>query len=284
MDVYGWSFDFVSRGLVKYASKFTGTAKRWNEVNRTDRKYGITLALNASVWDAIGDRRKWLRGKKYVGVPTDSPDIRVKEQIRRFDGVACNNLVAYRKLKEEFPRATNIFYTPNGIDTQVFNPRPEWVVPGRFNVGWVGTVSWNLKRVQIATKLKYPVKIRSKRYGKYFRKGISRQSMIDFYRSIDCLIITSDHEGMPNVVLEAAACGLPIVSTPVGDIPKLINKKWLVPVNPPKLCLREMNRKLDLLKRNVTLRETVGRRNRKQVVKKWSWKRQVKNYERMFEG
>jgi teichuronic acid biosynthesis glycosyltransferase TuaC len=34
----------------------------------------------------------------------------------------------------------------------------------------------------------------------------------------DALLLTSDHEGSPTIVKEALACGLPIVSVPVGDV------------------------------------------------------------------
>jgi len=39
----------------------------------------------------------------------------------------------------------------------------------------------------------------------------------------DALLLTSDHEGSPTIVKEALACGLPIVSVPVGDVKERID-------------------------------------------------------------
>ena len=46
--------------------------------------------------------------------------------------------------------------------------------------------------------------------------------MREFYNSLDLYIVASRSEGTPRPAIEAAACGVPVISTDVGIIPELI--------------------------------------------------------------
>jgi len=52
----------------------------------------------------------------------------------------------------------------------------------------------------------------------------SVESTVDYYRAADLLAQPSYIEGNSNSILEAMACGLPIVSTEVGGTPQLVGK------------------------------------------------------------
>jgi len=54
----------------------------------------------------------------------------------------------------------------------------------------------------------------------------AKENVQDYMESSDALILTSRHEGLPLVVLEALSIGLPVITTPVGGLPSvIINKK-----------------------------------------------------------
>lgn len=46
--------------------------------------------------------------------------------------------------------------------------------------------------------------------------------MQQYWSKIDLLVICSEVEGLPMVALEAMACGVPVLTLPLGDLPKLV--------------------------------------------------------------
>lgn len=64
--------------------------------------------------------------------------------------------------------------------------------------------------------------------------GVAQEVLPDYYRAADCLLLTSDSEGSPNVVKEALCCDLPVVSVDVGDV-----RHWMDLAPGCRLVLRE---------------------------------------------
>lgn len=59
-----------------------------------------------------------------------------------------------------------------------------------------------------------------------------RKDILDVYTALDLLILNSTTEGLPNVVLEAMALGVPVVATAVGGTTELVRDAqtgWLIP-------------------------------------------------------
>lgn len=52
-----------------------------------------------------------------------------------------------------------------------------------------------------------------------------RETMRSLYRASDVLVISSKMENLPNTIVEAKACGLPVVAPSVGGIPEMIRHK-----------------------------------------------------------
>lgn len=53
-------------------------------------------------------------------------------------------------------------------------------------------------------------------------KGVSNNMVVFYLNSASVVLLTSKWEGSPNIIKEAMACNLPIVSTEVGDVKEII--------------------------------------------------------------
>lgn len=69
----------------------------------------------------------------------------------------------------------------------------------------------------------------------HFVGDVGHDRLADWYRAVDLTVLSSDSEGIPNVLRESLACGTPFVSTDVGSIHEFARSEYstLVPPRNP---------------------------------------------------
>jgi glycosyltransferase involved in cell wall biosynthesis len=145
----------------------------------------------------------------------------------------------------------------------------------------------------IAEKLKTGIKI-------YYTRGLRKNRNIDShrnlismgmipfenmpqkYREMDILLIPTVREGLSLAVLEAMACGLPVVASDCSSLPEQIDDGkggFLCPVGD----VDAFAEKLNILADTPSLRKEMGEYNRAKVEKMFTLDRMVSEYKRLFE-
>src|SRR5690606_25759783 len=86
----------------------------------------------------------------------------------------------------------------------------------------------------------------------------STKEILEHYRNAHIFVLTSDHEGTPNVVLEAMACGLPVIATAVGGTKVLVRHKQAGYLVCPDDC-QQLAEHIVTLASHAQLREQLGK-------------------------
>jgi len=101
---------------------------------------------------------------------------------------------------------------------------------------------------------------------------VSKDQLIELYQNASTLALPSHYEGLPTVLLEAMACGIPVVATGIGGHTDVIShglNGFLVPVKSPGDMARYILTLLD----DEDLREKIGRAGRATIENRYTWDR-----------
>jgi len=113
---------------------------------------------------------------------------------------------------------------------------------------------------------------------------IPREELPKYLNQIKLIVMPSYTEGLPNLLLEAMACGTIVVATPVGGIPDVIKDEttgFLLDKNSPE-CIAETI--LKVLNMPVDKLEKVSDNARAFVEKEFTFEAAVKRWSEIMEG
>jgi len=286
VDKLRWSYAAIAQALEKYNPygdlKLHTEPIKKNEkhIKKIYKKYDRFFVFGWQTYERINflPKKQTLIGiHSYHGwddrktTPDNKNEIHPPRKLVDFlNGFPRVNAVS-KQLTDVFQRAgvKKIVYTPNGVDVEMFKPMHK---PHRgFVVGYSGSKAHDWRKgvsqfIKPATKkARVDLKIAMLSSGDY----IDLKNMPAFYNELDTYVCASSSEGFSLSVLEAAACGCPIISTKVGGCVNLIQdgkNGFLVDRD-----VNAIKDKIVLLKENEDLRQKISEQMVKDVKKKWSW-------------
>ena len=185
----------------------------------------------------------------YHGSDLHDKRLRIVSQVStllsRFNIVVCGDL-AKRLFKQ-----SSIRIIPCGVDTHLLAPMKK--EDALLKLGWNPEKRYILFSKEFCNKVKnYPLaKAGVDEYNLKYSNGVeaelmefigySREQVRLLYNAVDCVLMTSDHEGSPQFIKEAMACNCPVVSVDVGDVKQVISGIdgcYLAERNPEDLAVK----------------------------------------------
>lgn len=209
-----------------------------------------------------------------------SPPSSLVETLSRFQGV---NVVS-RRLQRLFSKAglRNLTLTENGVDTELFRPAGDFSGSGApLRIGFSGSQKNpkhdHLKGVsEFIEPLSRIPGVELVMATPTHNRLIPLEEMPNFYNAIDLYVCMSNSEGFSQSVLEASACGRPVISTPVGGCEDLLEdgvNGFFV-----ERDARALEEKVRYFQSHRDALRRMGQANREIVESRYSWKDRAKDW------
>lgn len=235
-----WNARNHADALIKRAPP--GWSVEWSMWSADDRRWrfgdaDVIFNLGSNCQENLWTEAKARNSRAVVAVRFNTCYPRLADRFAAFvkqaDRVAVESRLCHLRTRDLFPG--RVEHLPTGVDLDEYRPLvPPHARPRRalWCAGCFGpnqsSERADVKRfalaVQVAEALKqHGVEMELLTVEPCGNGPIkTRAEMIDWYNTGRVYVVTSAMEGVPNVGLEAAACGCAVVSTPVGRMPELI--------------------------------------------------------------
>ena len=239
-------------------------------------KYDLYLTFGFSYIDLL---RKVPYFKKITGVTAHRPLKVIEPQMKKAYATHANSILLLNELKTVH---SNVFYVPNGVDEELFNittPIPK--ERDNIIVGHVGKMFKEKGQVDFIIPAIEKAGAESMLHtANHNNDMIKYNEMPLLYNKMDVFVVASIEDGTPNPALEAAACGRPIISNAIGNMPQFIKDGYN-----GFIVERDVDayvEKIEWLRNHRDKMIEMGYNARKTIEKEWTWKLNVEAYRRMF--
>ena len=109
----------------------------------------------------------------------------------------------------------------------------------------------------------------------------SRQELLSLYHQANLFVFPSRHEGMPNALLEAMACGLPVIASQIAG-----NEELVVPGKTgglfPAESVESLREALRWMIPDAQLRRDMGSAGHLRVETQYTWESTAEGYDRLL--
>jgi teichuronic acid biosynthesis glycosyltransferase TuaC len=238
------------RGYASFRSYLTALGRI--RTVRTQTRYDLLHvhtghAAAVSTWAMRGPSIISYVGGDLLGNPGDDGKVMLKSRLeatvfRQFAWASTCTITKSREMEKALPRSLQArnHVIPNGVNLDAFAPRPR--AEARAQLGWdqdesvvlfLGDPDDPRKNVALARGAVEEAQRQRPEMRLHIGWGSRPEEIPRLMWAADALAFTSRSEGSPNVVKEAMAAALPIVATPVGDVPeRLADVEGCYVINP----------------------------------------------------